>query len=60
LLTHPRLKEPALVFSHLPPLLTSAFARLAHWLDTRSALRLPLLVCGVLFAVGRPASFTRG
>jgi len=40
-------------FSHLPPLLTSAFAALAHWLDRRSALRLPLLLCGALFATGR-------
>jgi hypothetical protein len=40
-------------FSRLPPLLTSAFARLAHWLDRRSALRLPLLLCGILFATGR-------
>src|SRR4029078_1247226 len=40
-------------FSHLPPSLTSAFAHLAHWLDRRSALRLPLLLAGVLFATGR-------
>src|SRR5262245_17453501 len=40
-------------FSHLPPFLTSAFAQLAHWLDRRSALRLPLLLCGILFATGR-------
>lgn len=40
-------------FSHLPPLLTSAFAHLAHWLDRRSALRLPLLLGGILFATGR-------
>jgi hypothetical protein len=40
-------------FSHLPPLLTSAFAHLAHWLDRRSALRPPLLLAGILFATGR-------
>src|SRR5262245_39485094 len=39
--------------SHLPPLLTSAFAALAHWLDRRSAARLPLLLLGILFARGR-------
>jgi DDE superfamily endonuclease len=40
-------------FSHLPALLTSAFAHLAHWLHKRSATRLPLLLCGILFATGR-------
>jgi DDE superfamily endonuclease len=40
-------------FSHLPPWLTTLFAHLAHWLDRRSALRLPLLLCGILFATGR-------
>src|SRR5437588_12365387 len=40
-------------FSHLPPFLTSAFAALARWLDRRSAVRLPLLLCGILFASGR-------
>jgi hypothetical protein len=40
-------------FSHLPPLLTSAFAALAHWLHKRSAARLPLLLVGILFATGR-------
>src|SRR6516162_1362257 len=40
-------------FSHLPPLLTSAFADLAHWLQKRSAARLPLLLAGLLFATGR-------
>jgi hypothetical protein len=39
--------------SHLPPFLTTAFAALAHWLDRRSAARLPLLLCGILFARGR-------
>src|SRR5437764_11178141 len=46
-------KEPARPFSHLPALLTSAFAALAHWLDRRSAARLPLLLVGLLFARGR-------
>jgi DDE superfamily endonuclease len=40
-------------FSHLPALLTSAFLGLAHWLDRRSAARLPRLLCGLLFARGR-------
>ena len=39
--------------SHLPPLLTSTFSRLASWLHKRSALRLPQLLLGVLFASGR-------
>jgi hypothetical protein len=39
--------------SHLPPLLTSAFAALARWLDRRTAARLPLLLFGILFASGR-------
>jgi hypothetical protein len=40
-------------FSCLPPLLTRVFASLAHWLDKRTAARLPLLLAGVLFARGR-------
>lgn len=39
--------------SHLPALLTSAFTALAHWLDRRSAARVPLLLGGILFARGR-------
>jgi len=39
--------------SHLPALLTSAFAALAYWLQKRSAARLPLLLYGILFARGR-------
>ena len=39
--------------SHLPALLASAFADLAHWPDRRSGRRLPLLLFGVLFAKGR-------
>src|SRR3954454_10946709 len=46
-------EEPAMPLSHLPALLTSAFAALAHWLDRRSAARLPLLLCGMLLARGR-------
>jgi hypothetical protein len=40
-------------FSHLPALLATAFAELAHWLHRRSAARLPQLLLGVLFARGR-------
>ena len=40
-------------FSHLPALLTSAFLDLAHWLQKRSAARLPRLLYGILFACGR-------
>src|SRR3954471_12068781 len=39
--------------SYLPPLLASAFLSLAHWLDKRSAVRVPLLLFGILFARGR-------
>jgi hypothetical protein len=39
--------------SHLPASLATAFAALAHWLDKRSAARVPLLLFGVLFAKGR-------
>lgn len=39
--------------SHLPALLATAFAELAHWLDKRSADRVPLLLFGILFARGR-------
>jgi DDE superfamily endonuclease len=53
LLKKPRVKEPAMPFSHLPPLLTSVFAALAHWLQKRSAARLPALLVGILFARGR-------
>jgi hypothetical protein len=40
-------------FCHLPPVLARAFLDLAHWLHPRSAARLPLLLCGLLFATGR-------
>ena len=46
-------EEPAGSFSPLPPFLATAFARLAHWLDRRTAARLPLLLYGILFASGR-------
>jgi hypothetical protein len=39
--------------SHLPDLLSNAFLDLAHWLDRRSAARLPLLLYGALFGRGR-------
>src|SRR5215831_1007903 len=40
-------------FSHRPPLLTRAFAALAYWLQSRSAVRLLVLLGGILFARGR-------
>jgi hypothetical protein len=42
-----------MTFSYLPAFLTSAFSDLAHWLDKRTAVRLPLLLGGILFARGR-------
>jgi hypothetical protein len=39
--------------SRLPALVASVFLDLAHWLDRRSAARLPQLLCGLLFASGR-------
>jgi DDE superfamily endonuclease len=45
-------EEPAMTLSYFPPLLTSVFASLAHWLDRRTAARLPLLLTGILFARG--------
>jgi DDE superfamily endonuclease len=39
--------------SYLPPLLATAFAALARCLHKRSAARLPLILCGILFAKGR-------
>jgi hypothetical protein len=42
-----------MTFSHLPAPLATCFARLASALDVRSALRLPLLLCGLLFGRGR-------
>jgi hypothetical protein len=46
-------KEPTMALSHLPPCVATAFDRLAHWLDPRSAARLPLLLLGILLASGR-------
>src|SRR5262245_29434496 len=46
-------EEPTMPLSHLPAFLTIAFAALAHWLDRRSATRLPRLLAGILFAHGR-------
>jgi DDE superfamily endonuclease len=48
-----RVKEPAMPLSRLPALVASAFLHLAHWLDRRSAARLPRLLVGILFARGR-------
>lgn len=42
-----------MLFSHLPPWLSCTFARLACGLDRRTALRLPLLLLGILLAAGR-------
>ena len=40
-------------FSHLPPWLSDVFQRFAAWLDRRTALRLPVLLAGILLASGR-------
>jgi len=37
----------------LPAFVARAFLDLAHWLDRRNAVRLPLLLYGILFAKGR-------
>jgi hypothetical protein len=42
-----------MTFSHLPVFLTSVFFNLAHWLQKRTAVRLPSLLVGILFARGR-------
>lgn len=42
-----------MTFSHLPTFLATCFSRLASALDRRSALRLPVLLCGLLLAQGR-------
>ena len=39
--------------SHLPAWLSNAFDDLSHWLDRRSAARLPALLYGALFGAGR-------
>jgi hypothetical protein len=41
-----------MTFSCLPTSLTSAFFSFAHWLDKRTAARLPLVLTGILFARG--------
>jgi DDE superfamily endonuclease len=42
-----------MLFSQLPPWLSRTFAHFAFWLDRRSALRLPVLLLGILLASGR-------
>jgi hypothetical protein len=42
-----------ILLSHLPTSLINRFFDLAHWLQKRSAARLPLLLAGILFARGR-------
>jgi hypothetical protein len=42
-----------MALSHLPASVANAFTRLAHWLDRRTAARLPLLLLGILFASRR-------
>jgi len=42
-----------MALSHLPASLANAFGRIAHWLDRRTAARLPLLLLGILFASRR-------
>jgi hypothetical protein len=41
-----------MTFSCLPPTLTRVFFSFAHWLDKRTAARLPVLLTGILFARG--------
>ena len=42
-----------MALSHLPASVANAFGQLAHWLDRRSAARLPILMLGMLFASHR-------
>jgi len=42
-----------MALSHLPVFVGSFFVELAHWLDKRSAARVPVLLLGVLLASGR-------
>lgn len=42
-----------MALSHLPASVANAFEQLAHWLDRRTAARLPLLMLGILFASRR-------
>jgi SRSO17 transposase len=53
MLTESRAKEPAMPLSRLPACVATAFLDLAQWLDRRSAVRLPLLLYGILLAKGR-------
>jgi hypothetical protein len=39
-----------MALSHLPASVVNAFCNLASWLDRRSAVRLPVLLLGMLFA----------
>jgi len=39
-----------MTFSYLPPFLSRVFDAFAAWLDRRTAVRLPLLLAGILFA----------
>src|SRR5437763_1113699 len=42
-----------MALSHLPAFVGSFFVDLAHWLDKRSAARVPVLLLGMLLASGR-------
>jgi hypothetical protein len=42
-----------MALSHLPACVRSYFLELAHWLDKRSAARVPVLLLGMLLASGR-------
>jgi hypothetical protein len=53
LLTPSRVKEPAMPFSAPPPFVATCFERLATALDARSAVRLSVLLLGLLLAKGR-------
>jgi hypothetical protein len=46
-------KEPAVLFSRLPTVVSTFFLALASWLDRRTAARIPALLTGALFAKGR-------
>ena len=46
-------KEPAVLFSRLPTVVSTFFLALASWLDGRTAARIPALLAGTLFAKGR-------
>jgi hypothetical protein len=50
---HRTKEEPAMLFSQLSPWLSRVFARFACGLDRRTALRLPLLLLGILLASAR-------